>query len=355
MTHVSADDVGLDVAQAASLSIRRRKRGNGFAYFEDGNRIRDEETLARIRSLAIPPAYRDVRISANARAHLQALGRDEAGRHQYRYHPEWEKVRETRKAARLGNLVAALPRVRVALRQDVSRRRPDRLKALATAVALIDAAHIRVGGEAYLRANGTRGAATLLKRHVTIAGGNVSLSFRGKGGAKISCVISNGSLARSLKRIVKLPGSRLLQYQGEDGAVRTIQAKDINEYLRHISGTSISAKDLRTLSASATAAGLLSQLAPAEKESARRKQIADVMLAVSADLTNTPTVARKSYVHDIVLDAFELGDLPRLLRKCRASRDRSRDERLLCILVEDALSRSAPRKSRSRAQSRPPT
>ena len=338
LSHVSPENVGLELTPPELLKIRRRRRGSKFAYLDErGNRIRNEKTLSRIAALAIPPAYRNVRISANPKAHLQAIGRDEAGREQRRFHADWEKVRETRKAARLCELVTALPRLRSAVRRDLSLRKLEKAKAVACAVALIDAAHIRVGEEAYLNSSGARGAATLLKRQATIGRSRITLSFQGKGGAKVECGVECSMLARALGRIASLPGRRLLQYRDEHGAIRPVQARDVNNYLKAASGISVSAKDLRMLAASAAAAGLLSELDPGENELARRRQIAAVMRDVSEDLGNTPTVARKSYVHDIVLDAFEVGELRELRRKCRAGRARSREENLLRELVGSLL------------------
>ncbi|SHG33949.1 DNA topoisomerase-1 [Kaistia soli DSM 19436] len=324
----------LQAVRADSLDIERRRRGRGFAYFgADGKQIRDPETLARIRSLAIPPAYTDVRIASLQSAHLQAIGRDVAGRLQYRYHPDWDVEREARKAERLSEIIKVLPRVRAAVRRDVAGAALSRRKALAAAVAIIDETHIRVGGEFYLESSGAHGAATLLKRQVRLSTSGLTLCFRGKGGSTIRCAVIDRQLARAIRRISTLPGRRLLQYRDEGGAVRTIRSDDINAYLKRVSGRDISAKDFRMLAASAAATEQLASMAPAHSERMRRRQIAEVMRLVAADLANTPAVARKSYVHALVVKAFEAGALPAILRRARTGQHRSRGENALARLM----------------------
>jgi len=334
MSETVTERQALERVEAAGLVIRRVRRGKGFSYRgPDGQRIDDAAVLARIRSLAIPPAYEEVRIAASASAHLQAIGRDAAGRLQYRYHPDWDLEREAHKAERLETLIEALPRIRAAVRKDIALATLRRRKAVACAVALIDATHIRVGCELYLQSSGARGAATLLKRQVKLNGSGLALNFRGKGGTAISCTVEDRALVRAIRRIATIRGSRLLQYVDENGATHPVRASDVNAYLKRISGRDISAKDFRMLAASATAAEHLAQVEPAPSERSRRRQIAEVMKNVSADLANTPTVARKSYVHALVVQAFEDGVLPSILRQTRSGRVRSRGENALARLL----------------------
>ncbi|MFJ5370259.1 DNA topoisomerase IB, partial [Bosea sp. CER48] len=312
------------------LTIRRIRHGRFFGYRDaEGGKIVDEETLARIRSLAIPPAYEDVRIAADPRAHLQAIGQDEAGRVQHRYHPEWEKVRERRKLKRLGRLIAALPKLRARIAADLKARTLSREKALACAAAIIDRCHLRVGNESYAKKNGSHGTSTLLKRHATLTGTRVALHFRGKSGKEIACTIDDAALARALARIATLPGRRLLQHRGEDGTVAPIHATDINAYLRQACGLPISSKDLRMLAANAAAAELLLAGEEIASEAGRKRQLADIMRAISERLVNTPAVVRKSYVHAIVIDAYASGRLQRSYAKARARTGCSRIERAL--------------------------
>ncbi|WP_271167073.1 DNA topoisomerase IB [Hansschlegelia plantiphila] len=329
-----ATEAGLTLTAPRDLSILRKRSGKGFRYLDaKGRRISDEAVLARIRSLAIPPAYEEVRIAASDRHHMQAIGRDEAGRTQYRYHPDWDVVREMRKVGRLDRVIEALPKLRRAVARDMASPKLSRTKALASAVALIDETHIRVGCETYVRSNKAHGASTLLKRHVTVTGETVSLGFRGKGGKDISVSMRSGRLARALARVGSLPGKRLFQFRDDDGKVRRITSVDVNQYLREVTGLPITAKDLRQLGASATAAEQLVALEPAPSESGRKRQLAAVMRAVSDRLSNTPAVVRKSYVHAVVVEAFASGALKKAYDGARGRQGMRRAEKALERLV----------------------
>ncbi|MGO4677143.1 DNA topoisomerase IB [Bosea sp. 2YAB26] len=263
------------------LTISRVRFGRSFGYRDqEGAKITDEETLARIRSLAIPPAYEDVRIAGDPRAHLQAVGHDEAGPVQHRYHPDWEKVRERRKLKRLAHLITALPKLRARVAADMKARKLSQGKALACAAAIIDRCHLRVGNETYAKANGSHGTSTLLKRHVTLTGTRVALHFRGKGGKEIACETDDAALVRALARIVTLPGRRLLQYRREDDYVAPIHAAEINTYLKNACGLPISSKDLRMLAANAAAAELLLAGVEIGTETGRKRQLADIMRVI---------------------------------------------------------------------------
>ncbi len=330
----SAPATRLKRSSADKLTIARRRAGKGFSYRDgNGHVISDPATLARIRSLAIPPAYVDVRIAADPRAHLQAVGHDEAGRIQHRYHPDWEKVRERRKLKRLKCLIDALPKLRAAIARDLRDRKLSRDKALACAAAVIDRCHIRVGNETYAKANGSHGASTLLKRHVTITGSRVELAFKGKSGKQIACSVEDATLARALARVMTLPGRRLLHYKREDGTIAEIRAGDINAYLKRVSGLPVSSKDLRMLAANAAAAELLLAGEIVATETGRKRQLADIMRAISERLVNTPAVVRKSYVHEIVLRAYATGRLKRAYDKARGRGACSRIERALGLLA----------------------
>lgn len=300
-----------------ALTIRRRRCGRGFVYLDEaGRRIADRATLHRIRSLAIPPAYTDVRIAADPDAHIQAVGQDEAGRTQYRYHPGWEEVREERKIERLAELCAALPRLRRRAARDLRRPAPSRRKAIAAVVLLIDKTHIRIGCEDYVHSGRSRGAATLLKRNVGRDGDRrLCLTFRGKGGQLYRCEVAAPALVNAYEQFCRLPGPRLFQYRNGSGKLRPVTAADVNSYLREVSGASVTAKDFRTLAATAAAAERLFKLDPADGRTARQRQIAGIMREIAALLGNTPAVARKSYVHRRLVDAFAAGELERLFKR----------------------------------------
>jgi len=324
---------GLRYGAVDDLTLTRRRCGRGFTYLDSsGKPVRDRKTLRRVRSLAIPPAYTEVRIAARADQHLQAVGRDEAGRLQYLYHPSWEEVREARKQDRLAALCAALPRLRRHLARALRKPGLGRRKALAAAVTLIDRTHIRVGSGDYVHSGRSRGAATLLKQNVRCDGDYVRLSFRGKRQQPVQCSIYAPALARALTELREIPGRRIFQYLDADGRRHRISAGDINAYLQEISGCDISAKDFRTLAATAAAGQRLCIADPAARARQRKRQVAEVMREVSELLGNTPTVARKSYVHRVLIEAFESGRLSVLGRAKRQCRNLSPGEALVAAL-----------------------
>jgi DNA topoisomerase-1 len=320
------------------LSIRRRRNGKGFAYIAPGGgTLRDGATLRRLKSLAMPPAYEDVLYAEDPRAHLQAVGRDAAGRLQYRYHPEWEKVRERRKAKRLVALVKALPRIRRCVSKHLANGEPTREFALAAMIHLVARSAIRPGSEAYLRAHGTRGAATLLKSNVSVKRDTVVLTFRGKGGQTVQREIRSRRLSHAIRILLPLPGKRLFQYRNGDGQWRNVRRRDVNEFLYATAGVRISLKDFRTLLASTAVLETLAHIPPARSERQRRKQILTAVRAAADDLANTPAVCRRSYVHDTIFTAFENGALKRFSAKLKQCRSSTGCEKLLAQIVATAV------------------
>jgi DNA topoisomerase-1 len=321
------------------LTLRRRRNGKGYAYLgPDGRALRDSATLRRLKSLAVPPAYEDVLFASDPRAHLQAVGRDAAGRLQYRYHPEWEKVRERRKAKRLVALVDSLPRIRRCISKHLNCGEPTREFVLASVIYLIARSAIRPGSEAYLRAHGSRGAATLLKSNVSIRRNTVILSFRGKGGLTIEREIQSRRLSKAIMLLLQLPGKRLFRYRADTGKLRDVRRREVNEFLQATAGVGISLKDFRTLLASTFVLEKLAHIPPARSERLRKRQMREAVTAAAAELANTPTVCRRSYVHDTVFAAFENGALKRLSPKLRQCRSESGREKILAQIVAGAVS-----------------
>ncbi len=329
--------VGLKYVESDALTIRRERRGKGFAYYDaDGDLIRDRAVIKRLASLAVPPAYRDVMYAEDPRAHLQAIGRDAAGRLQYRYHPDWNHVRETRKAARLARLVEVLPRLRRAIGQYLARAEADRALALACIIALVDRTAIRAGSETYSRLNGTRGAATLLKSNVSVAGSAITLTFKAKGGQSVRKTVRDRRLAAAFAVLRELPGKRFFQYRDADGTVRQVRRRDVNAFLREMAGCAITLKDFRTLMASAGVLEVLSQTEPAPSQRARRRQVLEAVRKAADHLANTPTICRKSYVHDSIITAFEEGELARFAEKFKKSRSSCLREQVLAEVITAA-------------------
>lgn len=296
----------------AELSIERRRNGRGFIYLRDGRRVADERVLYRLKRLAVPPAYEAVRYAESPNAHIQAIGRDAAGRVQYRYHPDWDRLREQRKARRLRELLRALPKIRRALGRYLRDKELTREFALASVIDLIALTALRPGSEVYAREHGTRGAATLLKSDVMLQGDRIALKFRGKGGKLIEREVRSRRLARAIKRLLVLPGKRLFQYRTADGGIAVARRRDANDFLHEIARRDISLKDFRTLTACARALENLVKLEPKPSDAGRRRQLKECFCAVSEELANTPAICRKSYVHAVVVKSFESGSLQTL-------------------------------------------
>jgi DNA topoisomerase I len=326
--------LGLHHVQQDELTWRRVRRGTGFSYLrEDGSVIRDSSTIRRLASLAVPPAYDDVRYAADAAAHLQAIGRDAAGRLQYRYHPEWQKVRETRKARRLLRLAETLPKIRRSIAQHLSNTEPSREFAFAAVIELVARSAVRPGNDSYTKQHRTHGATTLLKSHVSVEGGTLTLTFRSKGSKLVQKEVDASCLIDAIAVLQQLPGRRLFQYRDEAGAVQPVRSPQVNRFLREIAGVKISLKDFRTLSASAAVLDSLARVLPAKTARARRSQILAAVRSSAEELTNTPTICRKSYVHEAVVTAFEEGTLERFAATLRGCRSQAKREQILARVI----------------------
>jgi DNA topoisomerase I len=318
------------------LTIERRRKGKGFSYVDgNGAVVADAEARDRIRALGIPPAWSEVHIAVHPRAHIQALGIDDAGRVQYIYHADWEAKRTGKKQARLGLLTSVLPKLRRKVQADLAAETGSRELALAIAVALIDRTAMRVGREKYLATSGTRGAGTLFARDVRVNGEEVCMTFDAKGGKRADYCVVDARLADAVTRIKTLPGKRLLVYGDADGKVRPIQTSSINAYLRELAGVEISAKDFRTLHASAMAGEALARLETGSSVSARRRQMAQVAREVSDVLRNTPMICRKSYIAPCLFKLFDQGKLQALWSAAGDGKAglRQREQRLQSVLA----------------------
>ena len=306
----SAAVAGLRYASDATPGIRRRRAGRGFSYVEAGGRVvRDKATLARIRSLAIPPAYTDVWISPTTNGHVQATGRDARGRKQYRYHPRWREVRDETKFGRMLAFSQALPRLRARLEADLARPGLPREKVLATVVRLLECTGIRVGNDEYARANQSFGLTTLQDRHVEVSGSTLRFQFRGKSGKPHRVALNDRRLARIVARCQALPGADLFQYLADDGATVSIGSGDVNDYLREITGEDFTAKDFRTWAGTLQAVAALEAIGPAASEREAKSSILKAVDQVAGQLNNTRAVCRKYYVHPAVLETYQAGTL----------------------------------------------
>src|ERR1700751_2543309 len=329
-----AADHGLSLGDQNQLTIRRIKRGKGYSFVRaNGTQIRQAGTIRRLNRMAMPPAYRDVRYSPDPNSHLQAVGVDAAGRLQYRYHADWEKVREQRKAHRLARLVAALPKIRRNVSMHLAGDEPTREFALSAVIELIARTAIRPGNESYARLNGTRGATTLLKSNVILEDDSFVLTFKAKGGKAVRKECNAAKLVRAIGILRTLPCKRLFQYRDASGTVRAVSTTAVNTFLREIAGIKISLKDFRTLMASAVVLESLSRISPAASARGRRKQVLNAVRAAADELSNTPAICHRSYVHDTIVTAFEDGILERFAATMKGQRTPNKREQLLAQVV----------------------
>jgi DNA topoisomerase-1 len=312
----------------------------------NGRTIADRAELGRIKSLVIPPAWKDVWICPDPRGHLQATGRDARGRKQYRYHPRWREVRDEVKYGRLIAFAQALPRIRRRTRADVRQPGLPRTKVLATAVQLLEKTLIRIGNEEYARDNGSVGLTTMRDSHATVKGATVRFEFRGKSGVRHAVDVEDARLARIVKACRDLPGYELFQYVDDEGTRQTIDSADVNEYLREVSGEDFTAKDFRTWAGTVLAAKALAEVATFKSGAEAKRNVVHAIESVAKRLGNTKAVCRKCYIHPAILDAYMDGATIQTL-KARASKlARSRstltgDEAAVVGIIARRLRKSA--------------
>lgn len=313
---LSAKEAGLRYVSDEQPGIRRLKAGKGFRYVDmRGAKLQDLETIRRIRSLVIPPAWTDVWICADPRGHLQATGRDAKGRKQSRYHPQWRAFRDATKYERMLLFGAALRAIRERLEADLALPGLSRNKVLATIVRIMERTLIRVGNEEYARENKSYGLTTLRAKHVQVNGSKIAFRFRGKSGKLHAIGMEDRRLARIVRQCQDLPGYELFEYLDEAGETRKVDSADVNDYLREISGEDFTAKDFRTWAGTVLACQALRQFEEFTSETQAKKNVVEAIKAVAQRLGNTPAVCRKCYVHPIVLKHYLAGKLERRLQK----------------------------------------
>ena len=301
----AAEAVALSYTNDHDAGIARHRRGKGFVYVDArGHVVRDRATLARIRSLAIPPAWTHVWISPDPDGHVQATGRDAKGRKQYRYHARWREVRDETKYYRLAAFCRALPQIRAHVARDLGKPSLSREKVVATIVELMERAQLRVGNEEYAKQNHSYGATTLRNHHVKVRGNTLDLSYRGKGGVDRRVKLTDRRLAHIIRRLRDLPGQRLFQWVDGDGKIHPVTSNDVNAYLRAASGEHFTAKDYRTWAATLGAALLLCAIDHPGSERACKRCIKQVVARVAEQLGHTPAVCRASYIHPKLLEDF---------------------------------------------------
>jgi DNA topoisomerase I len=338
----SSRQAGLRYVTDARTGITRRRRGKNFQYFDaDGKRVTDEGTLGRIKSLAIPPAWTDVWICPLANGHLQATGRDARKRKQFRYHPRWRQVRDETKYERMKLFGEALPKIRERVDQDLTLPGLPREKVLATIIRLLETTFIRVGNEEYARENHSYGLTTLHDKHVDIEGAKVHFKFKGKSGKLHSIDVRDKQLARIVKKCRDVPGYELFQYIDEQGDHRSVDASDVNDYLRSITDEPFTAKDFRTWAGTVLACSLLRQFESCETQTQAKKNVVQAIAAVAERLGNTPSVCRKCYVHPQVIESYMSGEMTKAFEEQvkkeirKSPHELGRDELDLLHLLEE--------------------
>ncbi len=312
----SARVVGLKYVSPDIPGIARKRSGQGFYYVNsDGSQVTEEETLQRIRSLVIPPAWTSVWICPTKNGHLQAVGRDARGRKQYRYHPVYRSVRNATKFSRMAAFAAALPAIRERVEHDLNLTAMPKKKVLATVVRLLEKTAIRVGNEEYAKTNKSYGLTTMQDRHVDISGYKLRFHFRGKSGLLHDIELTDRKLARILRECQEIPGHELFHYLNEEGEVCKISSDDVNEYLREITGQDFTAKDFRTWVGSGQTALELEQIGPATSQTQFKKNVLSAIKNAATKLGNKPSTCRNYYVHPAILVGYQEGTLFEFLKK----------------------------------------
>jgi DNA topoisomerase-1 len=345
----SARAAGLRYVYDSRPGITRHRTGKSFRYTTpDGHPLRDKETLARIKSLVIPPAWVDVWICPLPNGHLQATGRDARGRKQSRYHPRWRETRDQSKYEHILHFGAALPAIRERVHHDLALPGLPREKVLATIVRLLETTYIRVGNTEYARENNSFGLTTLRRRHVDIDGARLTFHFKGKSGVEHTINLTDRRLARIVKACNDTPGYELFEYLDHDGNPHTVNSTDVNDYLRDISTQHFTAKDFRTWAGTVLACALLRncETCDAPSQSQLKKNVVDTIKTVAQRLGNTPSVCRKCYVHPEVLDTYLSGHLLPITAALKHPRSHSThalnpDETILIGLLQHQVALAA--------------
>lgn len=309
----TAEAVNLVYVNNAQPGIIRLKKGKDFGYVFNSKPVKDEDTLKRIKSLVIPPAWQDVWICNLENGHLQVTGLDVKARKQYRYHPLWNTLRNQTKFFRLLEFGTALPAMRLQLEKDISLPNLPVDKVMATVVSLMERTNIRIGNCFYEKLYGSFGLTTLKDKHVHVNGSKISFAFKGKKGVSHDISISSPRLAKIVQKCRDIPGKELFQYMTPDGEHRFIDSGMVNDYIKKISGGDFTAKDFRTWSGSVQALLAFRELGFSETQTETKKKVVAALDAVSKLLGNTRTVCKKYYVHPIILTLYENQTLKKYL------------------------------------------
>jgi DNA topoisomerase-1 len=308
---------------------RKKVRGHWSYWNAKGERITDRDEIDRLNAIGLPPAYKDAWFCPKPNGHIQAVGWDEKGRKQYRYHLGFREAQEAAKYEKCADFGHALPKLRKRVEADLAKRALTRDRAVAAVIRLLDTAHIRVGNEAYAQANESFGATTLRKRHGAVSGSTLKLRFKGKSGKERTLKVADRALASVVKKMEDLDEQHLFAWLDDAGEAHPVTSSDVNCYIRQATGGEFTAKHFRTWAASVTA---FEALASAEIDLSLKTMLKPVV----AKLGNTPAIARKSYVHPSLIDLVKQGQstFRKALRLPRAKRYLTREECGLIAFLE---------------------
>lgn len=302
------------------LCIERKKKGKSFVYFKNGKELKDSKQLERFKKLVIPPAWEDVKICPAENGHLQAVGRDAKQRKQYLYHPHWGEIRNQTKFFKMAAFGKVLPKIRKQVDEDLDLKGMPQKKVLALVVRLMEETHIRIGNDCYARENKSYGLSTLRKRHVQVSKGKMKFNFIGKKGKEHSVTLQDKKLVKLVNQCEEIPGWEVFKYYDEDGQKHSIDSGMINEYIQNISGEIYSAKDFRTWSATKIFFERLREIGYSETEKERKSNILKSYDAAAEALGNTRSVCRSYYVHPMIPNLYETGEIVPYFKKVERKR-----------------------------------
>jgi len=335
---ITAKSVGLRYAINTTIGYYRKRKNDTFIFVDHSKKVvRDKQILERIRKLVIPPAWENVWISPYENGHLQAIGVDAKGRKQYRYHPQWNRIRNQSKFYRLRNFANALPLIRKQIDKDLNRSGLPYEKVMALVIKLIETTNIRIGNEAYRKLYGSFGITTLQDKHVRFKDSKIYFDFIGKKGITHKINIESKRLANLVKKCKDIPGQDLFQYYDDDGKHHSIGSSDVNNYLKEITQEDFTAKDYRAWTGSVNALTGFLSLGPAESQTDCKRKIVTVLDDVASKLGNTRTVCKKYYVHPTVIAAFERGSIWKYQPKSNDSELRPEENALIELLQNEAI------------------
>lgn len=300
---------GIHYVSDKKLIWNRRKRGQGFEYLDENGKTLHEKEIERIKQLGIPPAWTDVRICPDEKGHLQATGLDAKERKQYIYHPDWVLYNQQHKFDYMVKFGEVLPTLREQIAADMRRHNLSRERMIATIVWLLEHTFIRIGNTVYEKENKSYGLTTLREKHMKVEGNTVKFSFKGKSGVYHHYDISHPRIVQTVKQCIELPGYKLFRYEDEQGEIRSVDSREVNEYMQGITGETLSAKDFRTWGGTVLAGDALYTIGSSEDEKAAEHIFTTVVDQVSEHLGNTAAVCRKYYIHPKVFESYSKNKL----------------------------------------------